>query len=266
MDFSRFDYGVLHEDQRARLGIGITDINGERWGYIRIREAMSAGHIVRASTTADLGAANPIVVTAASPIGSDKITTTDGFVVSNVTQDLRGCLGWISAGGGIGQQFYILENDDDTAKVFVLTGNTNRNKNHGFPVALDTDSRVTLLFPGEGRQSDGLSDIVQGVMMETATADDIGKFCWVKRSGLAPIRVDASGMDLALGGIVVAADNGLAVGHDTAARGIGRALAPSTNIQDAEDYIAFVHLDIPDSPLSYAYANTQNGYNLVTVR
>ena len=33
MDFSRFDYGALHEDQRARLGIGITDINGERWGY-----------------------------------------------------------------------------------------------------------------------------------------------------------------------------------------------------------------------------------------
>ena len=42
MDFSKFDYGVLHEDQRARLGIGITDINGERWGYVRIREAMSS--------------------------------------------------------------------------------------------------------------------------------------------------------------------------------------------------------------------------------
>ena len=266
MDFSRFDYGVLHEDQRARLGIGITDINGERWGYIRIREAMGTGHIVRASTTADLGAADPIVVTAASPIGSDKITTLNGFVVSNVTQDLRGCLGWISAGAGIGQQFYILENDDDTAKVFVLTDNTNRNKNYGFPVALDTDSRVTLLFPGEGRQSDGLSDIVQGIMMTGATVDDIGKFCWVKRSGLAPVRVDAASANLTLGDIVVAGDNGLAVGHNTAAQAIGRGVAIGDNIGDTKDYIAFVHLDIPDSPLSHAYANTQNGYNLVTVR
>ena len=223
-------------------------------------------NIVRASTTADLGAANPIEVTEASPIGSDKITTTNGFVVSNVTQDLRGCLGWISAGGGIGQQFYILENDDDTAKVFVLTGNTNRNKNHGFPVDLDTNSKVTLLFPGEGRQGSGVTDIVQGIMMEEATADDIGKFCWVKRSGLAPVRVDASKMDLAVGGIVISAGDGLAAGHASAARGIGRGLASSDNIGDTEDYIAFVHLDIPDSPLSYAYANTQNGYNSVTIR
>ena len=90
MDFSRFDHGVVHEDQRARLGIGITDINGERWGYIRIREAMSFGRVVRSSVHVDLVTGNPGAVTGSAPVGSDKLTTDNGFQRSGVTQNLRG--------------------------------------------------------------------------------------------------------------------------------------------------------------------------------
>ncbi len=264
MDFSRFDYGALHEDQRARLGIGITDINGERWGYIRIREAMKFGMVVRSSVHTDLVTANPGAVSADAPIGSDKLTTENGFQLSSVTQDLRGAIGYISAGTGASQQFYILEHDDDTAKVFVLTGSTNRNKNKGWITELDNTSKFLLFFPGEGRKGKGTSDLVEGIIQTVATSEDVGKFCWVKRSGVTACLANYGGTAVTVGGIVVPTESGWVVGHASSARGIGRGLAAATGLSDRA--LALVSLDIPDGPLSYAYANTQNGYNLVTIR
>ena len=265
MDFSRFDHGVLHEDQRARLGIGITDINGERWGYIRVREAMKFGQVVRSSKHTDLVTTDPGAVSAAAPAGSSRLPTDNGFQLGGVTQDLRGALGYISDGAGIGQQFYILENTDDVATVFVLTGNTNRNNNTGWVTGLDTTSRFLLFFPGEGRQGDGTTDIVEGVIQTHATSEDIGRFCWVKRSGVTPVLADGSGEDLAAGGRVVPTDGGLVQGTTDASLEIGQALA-ATSYVDAEDYLALVNLAIPDGALSYTYANTRNAFNQVTVR
>ena len=267
MNFSRFDYGALHEDQRARLGIEITDINGERWGYVRLREAIGYGEVVRSSKHADLVTTDPGEANAAAAAGTDRLPTSDGFLLSSAEIDLRGCLGYISDGAGIGQQFYILENDDDTAKVFVLTGNTNVNRNQGWVTALDSTSRFLLFFPGEARQGGGVSDLVEGVMQARGGADasDIGKFCWVKRSGLTPVKVDGSGTDLTAGGIVVPTAAGLSHGSTSSARGIGRALE-ATSYGDAEDYLALVTLDIPTGPLSFAYASTKNAFNEVVIR
>ena len=264
MDFSRFDHGVVHEDQRARLGIGITDINGERWGYIRIREAMSFGRVVRSSVHVDLITGNPGAVTGSAPVGSDKLTTDNGFQRSGVTQNLRGALGYISQGKGAGQQFYILENNDDVAQVFVLTGSTNRNQNTGWVTDLDTTSKFLLFFPGEGRKGNGVTSLVEGIIQTEATSEDIGKFCWVKRSGVTACLLDSTGTDIAVGGIVVAAADGKVAGHNSSAQGIGRGLATTDQLQ--ADALALVSLDIPDGPLSYTYANTQSGYNSVTVR
>ena len=102
MDFSRFDYGAVHEDQRARLGIGITDVNDERWGYIRIREAMQFGMVVRSSKHADLVMPDPVEVAEDAPAGTDRLRTENGFQLSGVTQDLRGALGYIYEGTGAG--------------------------------------------------------------------------------------------------------------------------------------------------------------------
>ena len=264
MDFSRFDYGALHEDQRARLGIGITDINGERWGYVRVCAAMKFGEVVRSSVHADLVTTNPGAVSAVAPVGSNKLTTDDGFQFSSVTQDLRGAIGYISQGKGAGQQFYILENNDDTAKVFVLTGSTNRNQNKGWVTDLDNTSKFLLFFPGEGRKGNGVSSLVEGIIQTEATSEDIGRFCWVKRSGVTACLADFDGTDIATGGIVVSAGDGGVAGHDSSAQGIGRGLAATDQL--TADALALVSLDIPDGPLSYAYANTQNGYNLVTIR
>ena len=85
MRIERFDYGRIHADQRARLGIGYTDNYGERWGYIRIREAMKFGQVARSSVMADLVTTDPAVVVSPFPgIGSDQLPTTDGFVLSSV--------------------------------------------------------------------------------------------------------------------------------------------------------------------------------------
>ena len=264
MDFSRFDYGVVHEDQRARLGIGITDINGERWGYIRIRQAMKFGMVVRSSVHGDLVTTDPGEVSAAAPVGSNKLTTNNGFQKSSVTQDLRGAVGYISQGTGSSQQFYILEHDDDTAKVFVLTGSNNRNQNKGWVTALDTTSRFVLFFPGEGRKGGAASDLVEGIIQTDASSDDVGKFCWVKRSGVTACLANYSGTAITTGGIVVATDSGWVAGHANSPRGIGRGVAAATG--RTTNALALVSLDIPDGPLSYAYANVTNGYNQVTIR
>ena len=264
MDFSRFDYGALHEDQRARLGIGITDINGERWGYVRVCAALKFGEVVRSSVHTDLVTTNPGAVSATAPAGSNKLPTDNGFQLSGVTQNLRGALGYISQGKGAGQQFYILDNNDDTAKVFVLTGSTNRNQNKGWATELDNTSKFLLFFPGEGRKGEGVSSLVEGVIQTDATSEDIGKFCWVKRSGVTPCLADHDGTDITAGGIVVSAADGGVAGHATSPRGIGRGLAATDQL--TADALALVSLDIPDGPLSYAYANTQNGYNSVRIR
>lgn len=264
MNFSRFDYGVVHEDQRARLGIGITDINGERWGYVRIREAMQFGQVVRSSIHTDLVSTNPGAVTENAPVGSTRLTTDNGFQKSSVTQDLRGVIGYISQGKGAGQQFYILENTDDTARVFVLTGSTNRNQNKGWVTALDNTSKFLLFFPGEGRQGDGVTDLVEGIIQTEATAADIGKFCWVKRSGVTACLADFDGPDIAAGGIVVPTADGLVAGSADSPAGIGQGLAATDQL--TANALALVNLDIPDGPLSYTYANATNGYNQVTIR
>ena len=265
MDFSRFDYGAIHEDQRARLGIGITDINGERWGYVRIREAMKYGMVVRSSIHTDLVTTNPGAVSAAAPVGSTTLTTDNGFQLSDVTQDLRGVIGYISAGTGAGQQFYVLDNNDDTARVFVLTGSDNRNKNKGWVTALDNTSKFVLFFPGEGRKGGGVGNLVEGIMQTEATSEDVGKFCWVKRSGVTACLADFdASVDLTVGGIVIPAVGGLVAGHASSARGIGRGLAATDQL--TADALALVSLDIPDGPLSYAYANVSNGYNDVVIR
>ena len=263
MDFSRFDYGAIHADQRARLGIGITDINGERWGYIRIREAMKFGMVVRSSLHADLVSTSPGAVSAAAAVGSDKLTTNNGFQLSNVTQDLRGAIGYISQGMGSSQQFYILENDNNTAKVFVLTGSNNKNKNKGWVTALDNTSKFLLFFPGEGRKGGAITDLVEGIIQTNATADDIGKFCWVKRSGVTACLANYRGTDITTGGIVVPTDSGWVIGHPSSAQGIGRGVAAATGSPD--NALALVSLDIPDGPLSYAYANAKNAFNEVTI-
>ena len=264
MDFSRFDYGALHDDQRARLGIGITDINGERWGYVRVQEAMRFGQVVRGSKTADLVTTNPGEVSAVAPIGSDRLVTDNGFQLASVTPDLRGCLGFISEGAGTGQQFYILENNEDTATVFVLTGSANRNKNNGWVIALDTTSKFLLFFPGEGRQGDGISDLVEGVIQTDVGPADIGKFCWVKRSGLTPVLADADGTGLTAGGVVVPTGNGLVQGASSSSRSVGRALAAADKL--STHVLALVNLNIPTGPLSYTYANARNAFNEATIR
>ena len=264
MRIDRFDAGRIHADQRARLGIEYTDHDNERWGYIRIREAMAFGEIVRASKTADLLSQSPGEVSAASPVGSDVLHAENDFIVSSVTQDLTGAIGFISEGAGAGQIFYIIENTDDRAKVFVLTGNTNRSRNRGWAVALTTGSRFDLLFPGEGRQGDGTGDFVEGVIQYDATAADIGKFCWVKRSGLSPVKFDVSGTDATAGGDVVPAAGGLAVGASASSKRIGKALAGTDHL--TADGIAMVNLDIPTGALSYNFSDDTNGYNEVTIR
>ena len=281
MDFSRFDYGVVHEDQRARLGIGITDINGERWGYVRIREAMKFGQVVRSSKHADLVSTSPGAVSAVASVGSDKLTTENGFQLSSVTQDLRGALGLITAGDGTGQNFYILENDNNTAKVFVLTGSINRNKNTGWVTELTVSSRFLLFFPGEGRQGDGLADVVEGVIQTDVSSGDLGKFCWVKRSGATPVLVDGNGTAVGAGEPIIQAGGGQVDGLTTtttnevadintarkeAAGVLGRSLAGDFTFAGGPSQLVLANLNIPDGPLSYAYANVTNGYNQVTIR
>ena len=85
----------------------------------------------------------------------------------------------------------------------------------------------------------------------------------VKRSGVTACLADYDGTDIAAGGIVVSAADGGVAGHDTSAQGIGRGLAATDQL--TADALALVSLDIPDGPLSYAYANTpkwlQLGHN-----
>ena len=127
---------------------------------------------------------------------------------------------------------------------------------------MDNSSKVQLFFPGEGRKGDGSAGLVEGIMQADATSEDIGKFCWVKRSGVTPC-LALAGNVINVGWVISPARDGR-VGGDQTESNIGQGLAATNKL--TADALALVNLDIPDGPLIYAYANTQNGYNQVTIR
>ena len=271
MRVDKFDAGRIHDEQRARLGIDYIDHHGDYWTYAKINEAWKPGSVVRAAKAADMLTTNPIVVTAISPIKDDKIRTTNGFVKNNVEVNCRGAIGIISAGGGINQNFYIVKNDKNIAQVYVLTSSVMWRSKSGWAVALNTASRVTLAFPGWAMQGDGYSsdDIVIGVAQVEAVAADIGKYCWLKRTGISPILVDGNGQALGEGAEFIGVANGEVAGlpstddADATVSALGRMLY---DISGSGSQLGMAILNIPASGPSYNMANTENGYNEVVVR
>ena len=275
---SDFDYGLsLHDTQHFALGQEVVDAQGNRWGYGRIREASGGAHrLMRSTEHTDIMSAGSGVVAAAQAVGSKRLTvatTTNRDFTASVAGNLVGALGSITNGAGIGQQFAIVRVISSTeVEVEVFGSDTG-----GWLTALATSSRFHLWFPGEVRQGDGIQDFIEGVLHTAAVTADIGKFCYLQRSGRGLIRVDYDGNALGEANLMYPAAAGMVVGPTSpgtvnaasvqaaareGAASIGRVI---WGIGGSANNPVLASLNIPPTGVSRALARTNNSYNRVTI-
>ena len=268
-----FDPMELHDVQKYAVGQEVLDIVGNRWGYMRIREASGGRYrLMRSTEHTDVMSAGVGVVAAAEAIGSTRLT-----VAATTNRDFReaylpvavGCLGTITTGAGVGQSFWITARVSATeVQVQVIGSNQDSG---GWNTALTTASRFSLFFPGEARQGDGTTDFVEGVLHEEAASTDVGKYGYVQRSGLCPVTIDASGNNLGIALPFIAAGAGLVQGMpqpgtanaaaDLAAATAGANVLGRVIADQGSDAQVLAMLNIPGPGVSRNAANKSNAFN-----
>lgn len=203
------NYNTLDGTQEHTLGQWAPDKWGRGARYMRFAETGSRGGLVRDGVHSDLSGAG--TASAAAAIGTNVLKDTGVFTDKAL---IEGSIGYISGGTGVGQSFAILEVvDADTAIVLVLEGDDGEGN---WGTALATDSTYVLYFPGQGFAGDGVTDIAAGFLQYDVSADDVGKFGWVRQEGLGPARGDASAT-LATGKGAVSGGSGKIVGFSSTA-------------------------------------------------
>ena len=284
MILSDFDGGrSLHDTQHFALGQEVYDSQGNRWGYVQINEASGGAHrLLRSTKHSDIMSDGNGDVNAAIPAGSDRLKVATGSnadFTATTTGPIVGALGVITAGGGIGQRFWIKRVvDKNEVVVEVLDNDTGK-----WSTALTNASKFYLWFPGMALQGDGLDDFVEGVLHVDAKAADKGKFAYVQRSGLGLVTLNnaAAANDLGQGKAMIPDANGLVEGLSAgsasytaaeiqraaqeAAAVVGRVVSDTSQAAATTAVQVLAQLDIPAPGVSFAGARKNNAYNRVSV-
>ena len=210
----------VHDEQQHYIGEEHNDNPGNLWSYVEfIPGSYKKGIVVVDMKSADLISASGIgTLTAASPIGSTRLTDQGEFV----NKDLRGAIGYIHEGPGIGQSFFVLSNDDNTLEIKLL-----RHGGTGWDVALTTASKYRLTMPGRVKVGQsGANNKVRGVVVYDTFSFSSGfKYGFVRKTGIEEgLIVASTGSDLPENGLVKSNNAGNILKGGVLADKIGTAL------------------------------------------
>lgn len=205
---------LLHHEQQHRVGL-VT----KEWSYVEFTPGTyNRGTVVRDAKSSDLlGNSGTGTVTEAASIGDNTLVDTGEFA----NKDLRGAIGAIVEGTGIGQSFQVLDvKDANTLIIEVLY-----RKDKGWNTALDTTSKYRLIMPGRvyvgtTPASERARGVVQAPVFTVPTGEV--RYGFVKQKGLIEGLVDADGTDLAH--LVTYAANGQFVGTTSLVQAVGRSI------------------------------------------
>ncbi|MCY4129054.1 MAG: hypothetical protein OXG15_07405 [Gammaproteobacteria bacterium] len=203
----------VDEVQQRRLGEDVYfPASDSFWTYVRFDTVGQRGEHFRDAVTNDIVGSNPGAVTTAAAVGTNKLTDSGAFA----NDDVRGAIGQITAGGGVGQIFFVKDNDDDDNVIIELLAELQdlpELDEKGWRVALTTASRYRLRQPGAVRGGHGSANFTRGFVQQDVTSDMIGKYGYVLRSGIGYGRFVLSDTDIpAVGELLVASANGLLEG------------------------------------------------------
>ena len=188
MDIVRGDPGTkLDRSQQRSLGEGVLDTLGRRWRYTRFDVAVGFGELVRDSNGTDLIGATRTV---SGAVAAGARTLLDqGVFTETVGNSIRGAIGIITAGTGIGQTFIITDriaNNVDEMRIACLCGRATPPslvEDYGWTVALDGTSVYELLLPGAARRAVDASNHLAGFVQRDVLSGDVGRFGYVLQKG-----------------------------------------------------------------------------------
>ena len=271
-----FDDGHgLTDSQLDTLGIWVPDAMGNGdwcYGQFHGNGTYNTGKAVRHADHADLlSGSTGGTVTEAIPVGATYLADTGEFA----TRDVRGAIGYIFAGAGAGQRFYVrrmIPGDDDRVEIVLLASVSARPRTTGWAVALSTTSQYYLWLPGRFSLSDTTAGRLNAGLVQTSltVTDDYKPYGWVKCSGRGFGRLQ--GTFTALTGAnpyVIPVASGELNGSGTPAiadfrDAIGRVTMPVPQISSIA-VLAEIALSIPNRGPSYSREGEGHSGNTVNI-
>ena len=179
-----------HKEQQHIIGEEHTDRLGDLWDYVEFTPGTyKEGLLVRDQQQADFVANGSGTVTAAAAVGTNVLQDTGEFA----NKDLRGAIGVIDSGGGIGQIFQVRSHDTNELQIVVHGSEEN---NRGWETALTTSSTYNLTIPGRVEIASASINDVRGVVQYkdpfTVPSGELW-YGYVRRTGIGPALCDNTG-------------------------------------------------------------------------
>ncbi len=281
------------KEQHHRVGISTPDQWDRRWTYCMFPAGTyNTGELLRDTVAADIfgavGTDEPNVthtVTEAAEVGSNVLKD----AARNFTFDahLRGAIGAIVEGPGHGQVFQVLSAEDNALEIARISGGNGAGT--GWAVALTTDSKYRLAFPGRvakawgsGETGAGADSISRGVIQADLTVPESEvRYGWALQRGLGVGKTQGSAEALTTGTPIVPAPGGLLKASDlfsgTAptdvenaltsirrhAKTVGTAVLGNVRLDasDTDDRLAPISFDINNTALSYRFPVKDEPYS-----
>lgn len=255
--------------QHQRLGVVSPDDWGRMWSYVAFSPGTyRPGRVVRdvppsalVSATAGVG-----TVTQAQAVDTNQLQDTGEFANDGF---LRGAIGQIIAGGGVGQVFQVIKRiDDNTLEIALIndgSGDVKGGHSPGWEVALTTSSTYQLRLPG--RVSLGIAatlrkrGVFQGRKNLVVPANE-ERYGWVLQRGDGFGYVDEDTTSDADAGtaddlLTTAADGELTNDGATASNTVGYL---THQIANNTERLTRVHFTIVNNELSYRFENKYEPY------
>ena len=235
---------AAHYHQQERLGLSVPDKDGDLWGYTKLLTAIPVNRVAATDTRAPS-------LRAGVSIGANVL----GITMTPQTTDVRGAYGRITEGTN-SDVFYVIGQSADGISITIDTPLT---------FAYITAATITLVVFGRANVATDVTIWHEGVATRAYTAEDVGEYAWLKRTGVTKVTEDVSATNTSIGGRVVPQAQGRvkgAVAGDESPKVIGLALGAS--VDAAGDHAVWVDLDIR-APASKAFAESENSYNQVNI-
>ena len=224
MSFSISIYrGINHEEQQLRVGEEVNDKPGCLWSYVELTPGTyKKGHLLQDVSSSDLiGNSGLGTVTASAAKDTTILKDTGEFTATSTLKaagnldglkDLRGAIGTIVEGGGVGQTFQVIKvRDKDTLEIRIAGKNGD-----GWAVPLTTSSKYRLTMPGRVKLAEnGATVRARGVIQEDddVTVDDNKfRYSYARKTGAGEGLIDVSGRNIADNLLVVPNGRGLLAG------------------------------------------------------
>lgn len=240
-----------------RIGLTALDHWGNPWNYVEFDDntTFKKGVVVKDLNRNQIISSAAATVTKAAPIGSRTLTDSGEFA----GRDIRGALGHIHDGTGVGQ-FFIVRNvlSDDVIEIQLRNG-------QGWKTALDTTSKYAIVLPGRVELGQGGTTLfqVRGIYQgdDFTTPDGEFRYGWVQQAGLGQALFDNSGgdIDFAKRGVRTA-NSGLVQGTTSDEYFIGYAFFDDPS-EATDDMLIPLEIKIRYRPPSYRFPWTDKPYN-----